>query len=62
MLDTVVTRRCKCFEKGVCNIFCFLRSKKYGQPPRYLGDGIVDYSKCEVIKEFNKRNTKSYAF
>ena len=61
-MDSVKTHSCEYIERGVCNSFCFLRVKKYGIKPRYLGDGIVDYSECEVIKELNKRNTKSYAF
>lgn len=59
-MDGIKKRRCEYFERGVCNIFCFLHSKKYGMKPKYLGDGIIDYSECDVIKKISK--TKSYAF
>lgn len=62
MVDTVTTRRCEYFEKGKCNIFCLLRSKKYGMKPKYFGDGIIDYSECDVIKKLNKNRIKRYAF
>lgn len=51
---------CEYLKIGICKGSCFFHSMRYGMKPKYLGDGIMDYQICEVIKNFNKE--KNYAF
>lgn len=62
MTDTINISRCDYFERGFCKLGCFVRSRDYGMAPKYLGDGIMDYSECEVIKKVNNNKVKNYAF
>lgn len=60
IMNDTIDNKCEYLKIGACKGSCFFRSRDYGMKPKYLGDGIIDYSECEIIKKINKE--KNYAF